>query len=194
MKKIITIIIIVSLILTGSIRFYFVNKDVGKSDVQIYKKGVTVPVEKDFFENSNEDMNGYTFRILDAFIMKPKDFFEKYNAEDQLKEMDWFTDYLYVVKVVIANEGKYSSEKKGIALTMCTLKGTTYILSFNEMAFGVANPNIPGSSFSLNPKTNKEFILPFTVIKDYTSYTSLQKDPPKLQISLFPHEKLLELY
>lgn len=194
MKKIITIIIIISLVLIGCIRFYFVNKDVDKSDVQVYKKGVTVPVEKDFFENSNEDMDGYTFRILDAYIMKPREYFEKYNAEDQLVEMDWYTDYLYVVKVVIGNEGKHSSEQKGIALTKCTLKGTTYILSFNEMAFGVANPNVPSSSFSLNPNTEKEFIIPFTVIKEYTSYTSLQKDPPKLQISLFPNEKLLELY
>lgn len=200
MKKIIAIIITIFLVFAWGIRFYLVNKDVEKPNIQVFQKGITVPVEKDFFENSyNEDMDGYTFKILEASIMSSKDYFEYYHAEeqlneDQLDEITRFTDYYYVVKVSIGNSGETFSDKKGISLGNCCLKGTTYILSLDETAFNVANPNMQGPAFSLNPNTEKEFIIPFTVISELTSYKSLQKDPPKLQISLFPTQKLLELY
>ena len=193
MKKII-IIITISLILACGTRFYFVNKNVEKPNIQVYEKGITVPVGKDFFENTNEDMDGYTFKILDTSFMKAEDYFEIYHAEENLNQMSEYYDYFYVVKVSIGNTGETSSDQKGIALINCCLKGTTYILSFNDIAYQVANPSMPDSAFSLKPNTEKEIIIPFTVIPELTSYKSLQKDPPKLQISLFPTQKLLELY
>jgi len=193
-KKKIMIIITISLILACGTRFYFVNKNVEKPNIQVYEKGMTVPVGKDFFENSNEDMDGYTFKILDTSFMKAEDYFKNYHADEKLNQMSEFYGYFYVVKVLIGNSGETSSDQKGIALVNCCLKGTTYILSFNEIAYQVANPNMPNSAFSLNPNTEKEIIIPFTVIPAYNSYKSLQKDPPKLQISLFPTQKLLELY
>ena len=63
-----------------------------------------------------------------------------------------------------------------------------------DNCYRIANPDMPGTSFSLRQGTDMELILPFSVMSSQTSRNHILDDPPKLQISLYPHQKLIELY
>lgn len=193
MKRTIIIVLTILLAAGWGVRFYWLNKSADKLNIQTFKRGTTVPVGKDFFDVADEDMDGYTVKVLDASILTSEKFLQKYNATDQRKELGNFTDYIYIVHVVIGNRNNPYGTQKGIGLTQYILKGTDYILTFDEFSYQLANPNMPGASFSLSQNTEKEFTLTFSVT-ELTSYKHLKDDPPKLQISLYPTQKLLDLY
>ena len=49
MKKKILILLVIALTITWGVRFYIVNKDVDPPIIQVFQKGVEVPIGEDFF-------------------------------------------------------------------------------------------------------------------------------------------------
>lgn len=193
MKKIILIAAAVLLSAGWIIRFSIVNEHVDVPAVQIYEKGAEAPIGKDFFDYGDEEMDGYTVTVLDAELLSTEAFLQRYDAADQAEKLGTFTDYLYVVRVSVANHDNPYTGEKGIDLRRYVLQGTNYTLSFEETCCLIANPSLPGSSFSLKKGTDMELTLPFDVMSQITSKEHLQNDPPKLQISQYPNQKLLRL-
>lgn len=194
MKKIMLVSLVTVLIAAWGVRFYFVNQNIDTPIVQVFPKGTEVPMEKDFFYDATEDMDGYTVEVLGAELLTLEDFLERYHTGDQSEALGNFTDYIYSVRVSISNKDNDFTGEKGIALGLYYLKGTDYVLSLEDMCYQFANPNMPGTSFSLQKGTSMELVLPFNVMSTQTSPKHILDDPPKLQISLYPHQKLLELY
>lgn len=194
MKKIFAILLAAVLVITCGIRFYFVNMDIDTSVIQVFPKGEEVEVGEDFFYYSDECMDGYTFTVLDAEFMPTEDFFSRYHEEEKAEIFDDFVDYLYTVKVSVANKDNPYGEEKGIALPYCNLKGTDYILNFEDVCFEIANPDMPGTSFALRQNSSLEMLLVYAVMSSQTSIEHISEDAPKLMISDYPHQKLLELY
>jgi hypothetical protein len=193
MKKILWIVLIAILATGWGIRFYFVNKDVDIPIVQRFPKGEDVAIGKDFFDRSDEDMDGYTVKVLGSELLPVKDFLKRYDAEGQVDTLGIFTDYIYVVPVSIANETNPHGDKKGIAARYYCLQGTDYILSLDDTCFMLANPKMPGSSFSLRKGTRMDMLLTFEVLSRTTSIQHLKDDPPSLLITQYPHQKMIRL-
>ena len=194
MKKILLISLTAVLIIAWGARFYIVNKDIDTSIVQLFPKGTEVPIEKDFFINSDEDMDGYTVTVLDAELMSVEDFLQRYHAEEQTEMLGNFTDYIYTVRVSVGNHDNPFLNEKGINLQYYYLEGTDYVLSLEDICYQIANPDMPGTSFSLRQETSMELVLPFSVMSSQTSRKHVLEDAPKLLVSLYPHQKLIELY
>lgn len=194
MKKRLLILLVIALTITWGVRFYIVNKDVDSPIIQVFQKGVEVPIEKDFFYSSDEDMDGYTVTVLDADLVPAEEFLQGYDAGDQAELLGNFTDYIYVVRVSIANQYNPFVDEKGIDAGGYYLIGTDYILGLDDTCYYLANPDMPGTTFSLQQESSMELILPFTVMSDLTSHKHILEDPPKLQITLYPSKKLIELY
>lgn len=194
MKKILLISLMAILIFAWGIRFYLVNQDIDIPIVQVFPKGTEVPIENDFFIGSDEDIDGYTVTVWDAELVSVEDFLQHYNASEQAESLGNFTDYIYMVKVSISNQDNPFVNEKGINVGLYYLKGTDYVLSLDDICYQLANPDMPGTSFSLRQQTSMELILPFSVMSSQTSRKHVVNDPPKLQISLYPHQKLIELY
>ena len=194
MKKKILILLVIALTIIWGVRFYIVNKDINPPIIQVFQKGVEVPIEKDFFYYSSEDMDGYTVTVLDAELVPAEEFLQGYDAGDQAELLGNFTDYIYVVKVSFGNQYNPFINEKGVNLGFYYLIGTDYVLSLDDTCYQLANPDMPGTSFSLQQESSMELILPFTVMSDLTSHKHILEDPPKLQITLYPSKKLIELY
>ena len=194
MKKIIFISLTVVLIFVWGVRFYLVNREVDLPVVQVFPKGQEVPIANDFFINSDEGMDGYNVTVLDAELVSVDNFLQRYNADEQSENIGIFTDYIYMVRVSFGNQNNPFVNEKGIDLQVYYLKGTDYVLSLEDTCYRIANPDMPGTSFSLRQGTDMELILPFSVMSSQTSRNHILDDPPKLQIALYPHQKLIELY
>ncbi|MCL2083305.1 MAG: DUF5028 domain-containing protein [Oscillospiraceae bacterium] len=194
MKKVLIIALIAGLAVAWGIRFYFVNQNIDIPTVQVFRKGIEVPLEKDFFDSSDEDMNGYTVTVLDAELMPVEDFLQRYEAEDQTEILGNFTDYIYMVRVSVGNHNNPFIDEKGVALQLFELKGVDYILTLEDICYQASNPDMPGASFSLRQGTNMELLLPFNVMSSQTGIKHILNKPPKLQISAYPNQKLIELY
>lgn len=194
MKKRIFILLVIALTATWGVRFYMVNKDIEPPIIQVFAKGVEVPIGKDFFYSSDEEMDGYTVTVLDADLVPAEEFLQGYDAGDQAEFLGNNTDYIYVVRVSIGNQYNPFIDEKGINLGSYYLIGTDYVLGLEDTCYQLANPDMPGTSFSLQQETSMELILPFDVMSDLTSRKHILEDPPKLQVTLYPSKKLIELY
>jgi hypothetical protein len=194
MKKAAVLAIVIVLAAAWGARFYFVNSNAQKSITQVFEKGTEVPVGRDFFDRSDEDMDGYTVTILDAELIPTRDYLDSIGASEQSEILGTFTDYIYAVCVSIANIDNPYTDQKGIALERYYLQGVDYTLSLERACFQLANPTMPGTSFSLKQGTSKEIILPFEVMSEFISLARLSSSPPRLQISQYPTQKLLELH
>lgn len=194
MKKI-WIIIAGLLVLSAAwgIRFYSVNKDVDSPVIQVYEKGEEVPIGEDFFNYADEGMDGYTITVLDAELLPVGDFLQKYNAEDQAENLGLFTDYIYTVRISVANRHNPYTGEKGVALQQYVLHGTNYVLSLEDTCYLIANPDMPGTSFSLREGTDMEITLTFDVMSKAISIQHLMDDCPKLMITQYPHQKMIDI-
>ncbi len=193
MKKI-CIVITGILIISASwgIRFYLVNKDVDAPVIQVYEKGEEVPIGKDFFDYASEGMDGYTITVLDAELLPAADFLQKYDAADQAENLGLFTDYIYTVHILAANRHNPYTGEKGVALQQYVLQGTDYVLSLEDTCYRIANPDMPGTSFSLREGTDMEITLTFDVMSGTTGIRHIMDDPPGLLITQYPHKKVIE--
>lgn len=194
MKRIIALALAVLLGAGWGIRFYWVNHNVEKPVFQSFPKGTAAPFEKDFFDDANVNAEGYTAKVLGASIVPAMDFLKSYHAADQTDLLGNHTDYVYVVRVLFANQSSANKEMQGIGLRSYGLKGTNYFLTFDEGLYQLANPKMPGSSFSLRPHTEMEVVLTFSFISAVDPYELVQNSPPQLEISQYPTQKLLALY
>ena len=188
-KRIFIAVIVLCFIGLYGIRVYAVNKDVKLPKRQIFEKGEVVPYEKDFNVSSGDASEGYTVQVVDSRIMDVKNFCRTYNVKDM-----GFADAYYMVKVSVKNVDNERVGEQGVPLGISMLIGTNYSIVPSPEMFYTVNPDMPGMSFSLRPGTEKEIWLVFQMIPGSTPDSEyLEKNPPMLQITQYPHQKLIRL-
>lgn len=187
-------IVILCILCIAGIRFYFVNRNLKLPSIQEFVKGSTVPYENDFTFSSEECISGYSVKVLDSEILPVKDFYQKYDIPITELGEDLLTKYYYTVTVSYSNDNNNSSTMTGVNLSNTSLIGTNYYMVIDSQIFSLINPDMPGIGFSLAPETSKKLILPYAVVPSaHTDYEGLREDVPKLQITEYPHRKLLEI-
>lgn len=193
MKKIILPAVILLLAAGWGARVYSVNADLDLPKKMVYPLGDIVPIEHDYFDYESEDMDGYSVQVLRSELVTAEEFLDRYNAGERLSELGPYTDYVYAVEITVTNSSNPYVNEKGIALLLYNLVGKNYILSIDDVCFGMANPHMPGLSFSLQQNASKTILLPFIVMGWQNDYNDLLETPPMLQITQYPHQKMLEI-
>lgn len=193
MKKIILPAAILLLAAGWGARAYSVNTDLDLPKKMVYPLGDIVPIEHDYFDYESEDMDGYSVQVLRSELVTAEEFLDRYNASERLPELGPYTDYVYAVEITVTNSSNPYVNEKGIALLLYNLVGKNYILSIDDVCFGMANPHMPGLSFSLQQNASKTILLPFIVMGWQNDYNDLLENPPMLQITQYPHQKMLEI-
>lgn len=194
MRKIIkfSVIIIISLVLVT--RIYYINHTAEKLDIITFEKGQTVQIGNNFFERSEEMMDGYSVKVLDSEIVPADKYLDQFGHT--LEEQFYSDlDYYYLVTVLIKNENNKFVGEKGIDFRQWYLQGDDYILRVEEFAYSLANPTVGESrSISLNEDSEMQFTLPFYVFSNiYTPYEKLIKVPPELVVALYPEKIMIKL-
>lgn len=188
-KRIFIAVIVLCFIGLYGVRVYAVNMDVSIPRRQIFEKGEVVPYEKDFNISSGDASEGYTLQVVDSKIMEVKDFCRIYDVQDM-----GFADSYYMVKVSVKNVNNDHVGEQGVPLGISMLIGTNYCMIPSPEMFYAVNPDMPGMSFSLQPGTEKEIWLVFQLIPGSTPDSEyLETNPPMLQITQYPHQKLIRL-
>lgn len=193
MKKFVLPAVIFLSALGWAVRVYSVNADLDLPQKIVYPIGETVPIENDYFDYAFEDMDGYSVQVLRSELVGAKEFLDRYNAIDRLPELGPYSDYVYAVEITVTNTNNPYTNEKGIALLLYNLVGKNYILTIDTICFAVSNPRMPGLSFSLQQNASKTILLPFIVMGWQNDYNDLLEDPPLLQITQYPHQKMLEI-
>jgi len=170
-----------------------VNQNVKLPIEENFSKGEVVPFGDDFNTNADEIASGYTLQVLDSEILPVDEFLEKYDNSGEIVA-DGFTEYYYLVKVSVGNVNNRDGTESGISLDQIPLVGTNYFMLMDYVVFELLNPDMPGSSFSLQLGTKKEILIPYAINPQvHANYRRLQNDTPKLQLTEYPHHKLITL-
>ncbi len=189
-KRICAAVIAFCLIVLYGIRVYAVNADVKLPIRQVFQKGEVVSFGKDYNISTNDRSQGYTIQVLDSKIMTAKDFCQKYKIDDM-----GLVKYYYMVKLSVKNVSNKNAGKEGVALGIAMLVGTDYTLIASPEENMLMNPELPPMlSFSLELGKRTELWIAYSLIPGATpSSEQILKDPPMLQITQYPHRKLLRL-
>lgn len=183
------------------VRFYTVNANSRAPIVQVYAKGQMVPVGKDYFNSSDEKMDGYAVKVERAELVSTAAYCARYGKPGDYLKPDgtkpgvYEIAGIYLVRILVRNDDNPYLNKKGIDLLQCSLRGTDYILNVNDKALALEDPATEGNpAFSLRTNSEKEFTVPYEILAGSLTLAHVKADPPRLIISAYPHEKLLRLY
>lgn len=100
LKKNIYTIIISIIFLLYILRIMTVNFNLTLPKKIYYGTGETVSIEDNFFDSSNENMNGYSLNVIDAKLMSIDEFNDMYCITEH---KDNVKNYLYLIKIEFEN-------------------------------------------------------------------------------------------
>ncbi|UJW58022.1 DUF5028 domain-containing protein [Bacillus sp. A116_S68] len=202
-KKAITLIII-SLLTGIGARIWYVNKEVDIPPLATFQMGEEVAIEKDFFLDDFENMDGYTVAVNKAEIIPYQEFLAKYNYIDDedapLFEEDniHYPEMVYDLQLTIKNTNKTDdlTEHSGINFINYHLTGTDFLMQINDQLYSIANPELEAGmteGFRLRPESEMDFNLPFFFAPS-TNVLPIQtkavlNDEVYLVVSLYPNVK-----
>lgn len=181
---VISIIIIIAYI----VRVVHINSDNISPDIITYKLGDEVPIEDDYFNSSDEKMNGYTIKVLDTEIIS----MEKFQTEHSSFISDLQAENIFLVKVLVRNVDNTLESNAGINFGHYLIQEGSYINMLNRDAYPFVN-KFNSLSFSLRCDSEMEFILPFNIDSQYIDVEKLKSGESTLVVSLYPHKKIIEL-
>lgn len=194
LKKILLWISVLCCIGVMSVRFYYVNKNADVPQTMIYEKGDRVAYEKDFTDDATECIEGYSVIVKDSVLVPVEEYYKEYLKVDFVPEDDSFTKYYYIVKAEFRNENNRAGETMGVNLAQTPLVGKNYMMVVSYSTFTQLNPDLQGLGFSLREGTSYEILLPYAVVPETSAdYDTLSSNPPMLQITEYPHRKLLKI-
>ena len=189
--KIIVCALTLIIIFGGVIRFSCINKEmqIYASVEKKYNIGDEVPFENDIFFYGDERANGYSITVLDTSYISIDEFKDKYHIslDDTLLE---FSDYVYMVRANFKNSNGNDDGRTGVNVNQLILQETSFITYPDKTAFMLLN-DFDYLTFSLSPKKEREFIIPFGINKDYININNLINGDTRLVVTLYPNKKTI---
>lgn len=174
MKKIIAVISAV--LLTAAIaRMAYVNIKAERPDIRVYEMGTQVPYNDNYFENEDEQMNGYSITVLSARIVKTEDFLKEHNIADSVTVPpadeatvhNYVPEYVYDVVVNIKNT---DNTEGGISMFNTGIISDDIFLRVDHTIWNALYPQLSGSlTFKLIENSDEDIHLPFGIEYYYTN-------------------------
>lgn len=189
-RKRVAAVLTLIIILAYTVRVYYVNSTAVAPIIQRYPMGADVAIEDDFFESSDEKMNGYTVTVLNTTLLTIDEFQEQYGKVDEYTYD--ILDYMLLVCVKFRNESNTLGESAGINLAQYILQEGAYITYLERDVYSYVN-DFDSLAFALRFDTEKEFIIPFGINTEYINIDRIENGTPELVISLYPHKKSIKL-
>lgn len=94
-----------------------------------------------------------------------------------------------MIRAKFKNNNTIVSEKTGININHLILQETSFISYPDKDTFMFLND----LGFSLSPKKEREFLIPFGINEDYINIDELINGDTKLVVTLYPNKKKINL-
>ncbi len=189
-SKKISALIISILFVVYTIRVITINKNFSSPENEYYYIGDSVPIENNFFDTSDEKMDGYSLTVLDTTLMSMDEFNEKYvNIEDVHNKP---CNYVYLVRILFKNTSNDMGNEAGIDLMQYILQESAYTTLVETSYFKYLN-DFDALKFALRENSEKEIVVPFRIITQNVDINQIKNGCPTLVVSLYPHKKIIKL-
>lgn len=166
--KIPWLLIVPALLVTLTVRIWYVNRGKEYPEVITYQMGEEVALRDTIFYDSYENREDYTITVNSAEILSYDEFLAKYeyieNPDEPLYlEGDMtFPEMVYDIELTVRNTNTEESEA-GVDFFPFTLYAKDYYMQNSGPLFAISNPTLQDGSmsFRLRPGTQMDFHLPF---------------------------------
>ncbi len=189
-SKKISIMIISILFVVYAIRVVTINKNFSSPKNEYYCIGDNVPIENNFFDTSDEKMNGYSLTVLDTTLMSMDEFNEKYVNIKDVHNKPY--NYVYLIRILFKNTSNNMENEAGIDLMQYVLQESAYTNLVETSYFKYLN-DFDSLKFALRENSEKEVVVPFRIITQNVDINQIKDGCPTLVVSLYPHKKIIEL-
>lgn len=193
MKNKISLTIAVIVLITALCRIFYININAEKSVSEIIPAGETAEIKDNFFDKSNESMDGYAVTVRQSEIVPAGEYLARYgHTIDEQLYSD--LEYYYIVRVIVTNKNNQFVGEKGIDFGKWYIQGNDYILKIEDFAYSLSNETVGNSmQISLRENSDMEFILPFYIFNRSHSYEKIYDYSCYLVISDYPEKLMLKL-
>lgn len=188
-RKIAAALLVGILLILYGVRVYFVNHNLPLPVVKEYKMNEIVPYEKDYFKDETQIVDGYTIQVLGRRVIDRKTFIKEY-PQGEKDANDSELTALVLVKVKITNQDNKNQESS-INISDTVIIGNHIVLGMNPGSMSYVNPGLHSAFVNLKPGESKELTLSYGRFKDLISYQELNETSWFLQITDYPHTKLI---
>lgn len=155
-----------------------------------YSSKTEVSFENDFFDNIQNNMNGYTVTVLDDELLTTDEFVSKYKLQDNMIFPQ--NSHVFVVKANFKNKTDELSNKHGINLAQFILQDNAFMTYASKDLISAINENT-NYTFSLMPNSDQDILIPFCINPNYISIDRLKKRKANIVITLYPNKKIISL-
>lgn len=136
-------------------------------DVRLYQSGELVPFENDG-NDKDTNLNGYYIRVDDYEIRDYQEYLD--DTGISIPEDTSVPDKLVLITVTLINE---SCETNPVMVSDMVLHGVDFLTKMDWDVLLKANPILEGNTgIALNPGTECELILPYTLYKHQFKYST----------------------
>lgn len=187
MRKMISLLIC-SLIITFIFRIIIVRNSADLPKVMFYQMQEEVKLDNDFFDDSQENMNGYSVKVIKTELLTKNEIEKKYGKITSFYNFD----YILIVSAEFKNFDNDRGEKSGIDLSKYIFQENSYINYFDEDLFKQVN-HFESYRFCLKKDSIRCFDIPFIINTNQISIKRFKKGNPSLIVSLYPNKKTILL-
>ena len=193
MKNKISVGIAILLLITVFVRIFYVNNTSEKALYEIIPMGEDAEIGENFFDDSNENMNGYVVTVKSSEIISAEEYLNRFGKTLKDQHFEGLENY-YLVTVNVKNVDNQFVGEKGINFVRWYIQGSDYILKVEDVAYSLANESLNGSlQISLNQNKDMDFVLPFYMFSIDHPYEQIANDTSYLVISDYPTKLMLKI-
>lgn len=189
-NRLFIVIALVLIIIIYMTRVIKINSKMSYPVTVEYTSNQNVPIECDYFDNSYENMDGYSVRVSETQLFTAYEFSSNYDVDNMgdIKP----EDYILLIRTVFINDDNDYKERAGINLHQYILQESSYICFPERNLYGIVN-GFDSMAFSLRKHSEFEIIIPYRINSDHININRIKNENPKLVVSLYPHKKSINL-
>lgn len=191
--SLIPIIVVITLALWG-VRVYDLNLSATNIPVEIHKESETVSLDRAFQEDSTENTEGCSVRVINAEFSTYSEYISKYvgNTDDVDTSNETPND-LAVLELEFSNQGTHCAH---INIYYFFLKSDYYILKPNQELWKLAQPGMESYlNIEIRPNCTFRTIIPYSQTSFAESFGKTAKETSQynLVVSRYPIQHEIEI-
>lgn len=200
-RKIALMTIFLAAVFVLAVRIWAVNKNADQyvPQTEYYPMGTEVDTGQDLIGGQTR-ADGYSVKVINGKAYSLQEFQDAFGIPFS-KDAEALIGY-YLVDMQIANHGNAQQGKEGIPLLTIGLLNCNYLVyGIDENIYYKLNPDMPASeyfSFSLKENSSIEITVPYKILRGNITQSIfrddldvLKRNPPYLELTAYPHRKLL---
>ena len=200
-KKLVIISVLILALIGASVKIVTLNINAERPVIEQYQMGEFVPLEDNYHDFSDENMQGYEIKVNSAEVLSYEEFLLKHNLKHEdipVEEYSELPKYVYDLNITIKKTVVTDLDYEGISLASTRLYSNNDTFQISDELFGALYPHLYLSwGLKLRPSSEMQIHFPYVPLpinEPYYTIDSIKKTNFSLRICQYPVQKKILIF